>query len=104
MPRHYHVGKNIPGYLPESDVDIASDADEAKRLLIAEIDSFGDSLFEIGEKDLADASSSEMQDLNLTDVTDGYSTTLRTSSSEHDLGMAFWINPCDEEGCDEDDD
>lgn len=28
MTRHYHVGHNVPGYLPESDVDITSDADE----------------------------------------------------------------------------
>ena len=106
MTRHYHVGHNIPGYLPESDVYYAEDALTAKSVLISDIDYAGDSIFDVGEDEdergLADEYSAAMEDLNLTNVTDGYSVTLPTSTSKWDLGIAYWLAPCDED-CEDDD-
>lgn len=31
---HFHVGQNVPGYMPESDVDFASTKEEAIQLLV----------------------------------------------------------------------
>lgn len=62
---HYHVGHNMPGYLPESDVYICESFDQAKQVTIDDIDSYGDHLFDCERLDEADQASGAMEDLNL---------------------------------------
>jgi hypothetical protein len=64
---HWHVGYNMPGYLPENDLHEVGYAshDQAKRALIDEMEHAGDALFNGDEKDAADELSGAMEDLNL---------------------------------------
>jgi len=82
----FSCGTNMPGYLPDDDFPfVTDDADTAKRYLIDEMVRDGDSAFERGDETLADELSSEAEDLNLSDVTAGYSTTVGN--------RAYWITP-----------
>lgn len=90
----YVVGYNTPGYLPESDPYICEDADSAKRALIddmlrhADTDSRSDPDSEALSAELTLAA----EDLNLTDVSEGYSVTICDPEREHDLGTHYWID------------
>lgn len=86
----YAVGNSDPGYLPESEPYVTSDADQAKRVLIA------DMLFNADHCD-DEAEAEELtawaEELNLSDVTGGWSITIGD--------RAYWIEPTDEEADDE---
>lgn len=105
---HYHAGQNIPGYLPMDDVPYAFDSfDAAKASMIEDLDRSRDAIFEAGETEderaIADEYSAAMEELNLCNGPE-WSTHLPLTTSEHDLGLAFWIVQCDEEGCQNEDD
>jgi hypothetical protein len=90
---HYHAGHNMPGYLPESDVYTCGTFDEAKSIVIDDLDRYGDYLFECDRKDEADETCALMQDLNLENapIWHGY------------VGdLVYWIEPC-HDGCDMED-
>lgn len=72
---NYAVGHNMPGYLPESDVEIFTEWEDAKRYLIdimeRDADFYDDTARQDGNDenderhDLAESLSSECEDLNL---------------------------------------
>jgi hypothetical protein len=99
---HFHAGQNMPGYLPESDVATFGSFGDAKRFMIVELDRAGDSIFEAGETEeergIADEYSAAMEELNL-EAGPEWGVILPSSTSEHDLGLSFWINACDELEC-----
>ena len=82
---HYHVGHNMPGYLPESDVFYASDLATAKAYMIADLlheadydENYGDELAGLAE------------DVNLAGP----------SGWDDQVGnLAWWITPCADEDC-----
>jgi hypothetical protein len=82
---HFHVGWNMPGYLPECDVEMFETFEDAKRYLIGVMDNEGDYLFDIDRKDDADELSAEMQNLNLDNGPEWETIVGNTS---------WWIMPC----------
>lgn len=68
----YTVGFNMPGYLPEMEPYAVDTADEAKRAMIDEILRDADN----AESDRADELSHLAEDLNLEDVSLGWSDTV----------------------------
>lgn len=87
---NYAVGNNDPGYLPDGEPYVTSDADQAKRVLIA------DMLFNADHTD-DEAEAEELtawaEDLNMSDVSGGWSVIV--------ADRAYWIEPTDEEPDDE---
>lgn len=88
----FAIGYNTPGYLPEMDVYTVSTADEAKRALIDEMLRYADhyAMLEEGET-VAEEITHTCEDLNLTDVSCGYSVVIYDPGKIHDLGTHFWI-------------
>lgn len=98
---HYHAGCNVPGYMPMADEpNIFATFDEAKSYMLEELDRAGDHMFDGGtdeeERGLADEYSAAMEDLNL-DSGPGWDAFLPSSTSEHDLGVHYWIVQCSED-------
>lgn len=78
----YTIGWNMPGYLPEMEPYTLDTADEAKRAMIDEMLHTAD-LADI--EDEAEALTHAAEDLNLEDVSLGWSNTV--------YDMAYWIEP-----------
>lgn len=91
----YSYGFNTPGYLPESEPNMAEDSDSAKRALIDEILRHADHADDSEAHALASALSHAAEDLNLSDVSAGWGLTVCDPDREHDLGTHYWIEPCD---------
>lgn len=76
MPLVYAVGKNMVGYLPEGDVYFTLDYESAKQALMADLDRYGDDMYDAGEAYdetchvLSAEAFTAMEDLNLCAVTD----------------------------------
>lgn len=90
----YIVGYNTPGYLPEGDTEdfyVYDSEDEAKRDLIEIILNHADHADEGGSHSLAGLLSIEAEDLNLSNVSQGYSVIICDPDREHDLGTCYWI-------------
>lgn len=75
----YTIGFNMPGYLPEMEPYTVDTADEAKRAMIDELLRHADSTDEPEATELSHAA----EDLNLTDVSDGWDNTIGNT--------AYWI-------------
>lgn len=105
---HYHAGYNVPGYLPESEPATFAEHDQAKRYLIAELNTVADNLQSWSEEhdchDIpcptfgddcksqeASRASLEAEDVNL--LSDG-----EESSTVID-GYSFWLTACQEHEC-----
>lgn len=71
----YTIGWNMPGYLPEMEPYTVDTADEAKRAMIDELLRHADQVDE-GDHNIADELSHIAEDLNLCDVSQGWSETI----------------------------
>lgn len=95
MPIVWTAGSNIPGYLPESDIAYFSTWADAKFYMLDWLRQDGDALFESGETEderaLADEYSAAAEELNL-DTGPEWATSLPSSTSQHDLGIVYWIS------------
>lgn len=89
MSRHYHVGQNIPGYLPESDVDIAYSKEEAVAMLIDRKNMLLDDHAMLGEHaDRIVVSGNAREDLGyMVDYPD----------RRYSLGLSIWADVCHDE-------
>lgn len=87
----FAVGYNMPGYMPEMDICYCETADEAKRCLIDMMDMHADSAFEVESHNLANELTFAYEDLNLCDVSGGYSVIICDPDRQHDLGTHYWI-------------
>jgi hypothetical protein len=101
----WHVGKNVPGYLPESDVTHTETWREALEALRDEIDRDADGLFDflpqehLEEYDGAMAEIREILKGKDEEEGDGMYYHLPSSSSDRDLGISYWVEPCTEAEC-----
>lgn len=89
----YVVGYNTPGYLPEMEPYECDTADEAKLALIDEILNDAANADMGSNYELACNLSNSAEDLNLADVSCGYSVNITDPEREHDLGTCYWIEP-----------
>lgn len=83
---HYHIGWNMPGYLPEMDPWMLTTAEDAKSSMIDAI------LFDAeheADEDNAETLSALAEDLNLAKVEDGWDGWTDR--------LHYWIMPCEEE-------
>lgn len=90
----YVIGHNMPGYLPTAwdNPYVYDSADEAKSALIEEMLQDADSVDTFGGYAAhAEALSNAAEDLNLSDVSQGYSVIVCDPDREHDLGECYWI-------------
>lgn len=118
MTTHYHAGRNMPGYMPEADVETFDTFEDAKRYTIGELDRAGDCIQSWGEEhdcddipcptygdecpwDIASTYSHTMEELNLSNGPE-WGEILPTTGSPHDLGVSYWINQCADPDCLED--
>lgn len=85
----YTIGWNMPGYLPEMEPYTVDTADEAKRAMIDELDRYADQLSDSGYENRAVELAFAMEDLNLEDVSKGWSTTIGN--------LNYWITPTEVE-------
>jgi len=98
---NYAVGHNMPGYLPESDVEIFSTFEDAKDYLRGELISYADHVADVVGFD------ETLDDENVSGVLMAYDQvagwtepdTLYTSAHP---GLAWWIMETDEEVTDDD--
>jgi hypothetical protein len=85
--RHYHVGSNTPGYLPEGDVYQVSTKREAMAALADEARSYRAEQWDLPRYDRRTASGS---------AKDGYIHFSRPGDA-YDLGLSFWWNECQDD-------
>lgn len=108
MTTHWHVSRNIVGYLPESeDGSFAfSDWGSARDSLADDIDRWGDSILDVLNADdegfdtLArqyDDAVKEVRSMPGPDV--GIDIFLPSSDSTHALDVHFWLAECSETDC-----
>lgn len=106
----YHVGRNTPGYSPESEPYHVGTWSDALASLQGEIQNGFDALpwdeYETdAERDAENEYLLALSELNTLQVAapgiEGgeYSYLLPTSDSEWDLGCAYWVTPCTEDEC-----
>lgn len=84
----YTLGWNMPGYLPEMDPYEIEGADAAKRAMIDELERDADNADAGDEHERANELSALAEDLNLSDVSDGWSATVGN--------LAYWITPTEQ--------
>lgn len=106
-PVHYHAGHNMPGYLPESDVETFATFADAKSHTIYELNYAAENVDSWADEhdcddvpcptygddcphDQANALSLAAEDLNLDSGPEW---------SDVVAGLAWWINECHEDGC-----
>ena len=90
----YSFGFNTPGYMPEMEPYMVEDADAAKRFLIEEMLRDADTVVNFGSTEaLSEALTHEAEDLNLSDVSKGYSVIVCDPNRPGDLGTCYWIEP-----------
>lgn len=94
--KYYVVGKNIPGYMPESDNYVTLDESAAKMAAIEDMASWQEGFHEDlpapGAREIIGQYDEAIAYLTNIEIGDGWSDTLPTSTSPHDLGISFWIN------------
>lgn len=101
----WHIGKNVPGYLSESDTIHTETWRDALEALRDEIDRDADGLFDtltqeyLEEYDNALAEIREILRGKDEEEGDGMYYHLPSSSSDRDLGISYWVEPCTEEEC-----
>jgi hypothetical protein len=88
----------MPGYLPMADEPATFESfADAKQYIIDELDRGGDDMFAAGEtsdeRGVADEWSAVAEELNLTNGPE-WDVYVPTSTSEHDLGLHWWIVQC----------
>jgi hypothetical protein len=111
----FHVGHNLPGYLPESDVSHFDNIDDAISCLVEDIRMVSDNLETWSDEHDCDdipcptygdscpwnqAGDCDSLISYLTDDAD--ITRAGGDFLGYAAGLAWWIVPCDEEGCDND--
>lgn len=89
----FMIGWNMPGYLPEMDPYMVVGADDAKRAMIDELLRSADHADEIENHEIAEELSALAEELNLSDVSQGWDATVDN--------LAYWITPTDEEPTDD---
>ena len=96
---HFHVGWNMPGYLPEMEPYKCETWEAAKALMIEEMDRIGDGLAygsdDAEDQEEANSLSCEMEDLNL-DSGPEWGAIVRNTS--------YWISECSETECETEED
>lgn len=103
--RGWHVGSNVPGYLPESEPWHTDSWVLAVESLKDEIATWTDHYLEEEEgesseiaRDYLDAIE-EISSLLAKGTEEEVSFLLPSSDSEWDLGVVYWVLPCEEEEC-----
>lgn len=92
--KHYHVGANTPGYLPESDPVIFSNRRDAERAAAGlKNDYLEDNYIFPGEVHYTATGSARSGEIYITNT-----------RNEHDLGTVIWIYECTEDTCNESED
>ena len=81
----YNIGWNMPGYLPEMEPYTCDTAEDAKRAMIDELLRHADVLDDSDRPDVANQCAFAMEDLNLSDVSQGWDATIGN--------YAYWITP-----------
>lgn len=118
--RHFHVGHNVAGYLPESDVYMSATVEDALAVLIDDLDRAVDHLAEVTDPDpgsdeyrdsdlpFAEAALEELRTIaggshrgdtygTLEDIArDGAAYDLEDGSA---LPVTYWLNPCADSFC-----
>lgn len=100
---HWHEGQNVPGYLPMDDdapycFETFSDAARSMQdRLEREADFLCSSDYE-ETRALGDEYAAAQADLTYASGPD-WLVYLPSSTSAHDLGLAFWITSCQEDDC-----
>lgn len=101
-PTGWHVGHNMPGYLPESDVWHTSDWASAMQSLREDIDRAADWIYQADYTEPELVELTEPYDTALQEIDSelakntqqAYGVILPTSTSDHDLGISYWITEC----------
>ncbi len=88
---HYHVGSNVPGYLPEGDVYMVASKREARAAVASDVRRYRDE-----EADLPRA----QRRTGHGSARDGYVKFERPGDA-YDLGLIFWWQRCQDD-CSED--
>ena len=101
MTTHWHVGQNIPGYLPESDVDYCATKAEAIRDLKERKNQWVEAGWQLS--DLPDLNGQNQYAIEGNAQTDlGYWITDRLGGWHH-LGYVIWAIECNDEDCEDED-
>jgi len=79
----YVIGFNLPGYLPEMEPYAVATPDTAKRAMIEELLRDAESAAQYGDEDLATELSEVAEDLNLTNIEEGWGEIIGNTS--------YWI-------------
>lgn len=91
--QRFMIGWNMPGYMPVDPYMVVG-ADDAKRAMIDELERDADHADDCDEHERAEELSALAEDLNLSDVSQGWDATVGN--------LAYWITPTDEEPTDDD--
>lgn len=105
----YHVGHNVPGYLSDNEPYHVETWSDALAVLRSDVEDGLEYLpwddsnggYEPGEREAEAEYIEALEDMNT--LEDGIEVTyvLPTSTSEWDLGRAYWIALCTEDNCTE---
>lgn len=99
---HYHAGRNITGYLPESD-DTTYPFESFKAAMTEledELSAHWDSVYDVlGEDCDYQAYRAARDDMRTATGPDFLAYVPTNPESAHDLPTAYWINPCSEASC-----
>lgn len=88
---HFHVGMNVPGYMPESDIDIAETKSDAIALLVERKRSILEDHYTLGDdSDSIRVAGDARRDL-------GYFVTY--PDRRYHLGLVIWATECHETDC-----
>lgn len=93
MGTHYHVGSNVPGYLPEGDIYTVSSKKEAAAAVAIDVREYRDSQWDLPRQDRRVGHGS---------ARDGYVHFERPGDS-YDLGISFWWKACQDDCSEESD-
>lgn len=85
---NWSVGHNLVGYMPESDVYITSDHENAKRALIDDLEFAADQADMVDDHDEAEQLSGAAEDLNL--ISEGREWGVIVGN------ISYWLNATDE--------
>lgn len=89
--RHYHVGANTPGYLPEGDVYTVSTKKEAQKALAQSVREYREQQYDLPLRQRRTARGQALE---------GY-VHMQNANDPFDLGIAFWWNECTDD-CEQD--
>ena len=94
MGTHYHVGSNVPGYLPEGDTYTVSSKKAAAAAVADEVRRYRESEWDLPRNERRTGHGNS---------NDGY-VHFKRPGDVYDLGISFWWQQCQETDCESDDD